>query len=92
MVFLANPNNPTGTYITKKKLLELRKKLSNRILFVIDDAYFEYMSNKDYVSGLKIFKSKKNVFILDCIRMLIKNNQSISDDIVSCMYEKLEDN
>ena len=64
MVFLANPNNPTGTYITKKKLLELRKKLSNRILFVIDDAYFEYMRNKDYVPGLKIFKSKKNVFIL----------------------------
>jgi histidinol-phosphate aminotransferase len=64
IVFLANPNNPTGTYINKKELLELRKKLSNRILLVIDDAYFEYMRNKDYKSGLEIFKNTKNVFIL----------------------------
>ncbi len=64
IVFLANPNNPTGTYINKKELLELRKKLSNRILLVIDDAYFEYMRNKDYKPGLEIFKNTKNVFIL----------------------------
>ncbi len=64
IVFLANPNNPTGTYIDKKELLELRKKLNSKILLVIDDAYFEYMINKDYTSGLEIFKNKKNVFIL----------------------------
>ncbi len=64
LVFLANPNNPTGTYLTNKELIELRKKLSSRILLVIDDAYFEYMVNKDYKSGLEIFKNKKNVFIL----------------------------
>ena len=64
IVFLANPNNPTGTYIDNKELLELRKKLSSRILLVVDDAYFEYMINKDYKSGLEIFKNKKNVFIL----------------------------
>ena len=64
IVFLANPNNPTGTYLTNKELIELRKKLSSRILLVVDDAYFEYMVNKDYTSGLEIFKNKKNVFIL----------------------------
>ena len=64
IVFLANPNNPTGTYLTNKELVELRKKLSSRILLVVDDAYFEYMINKDYRSGLEIFKNKKNVFIL----------------------------
>ena len=64
IVFLANPNNPTGTYIDKKELLKLRKKLNSNILLVIDDAYFEYMINKDYKSGLEIFKNKKNVFIL----------------------------
>tara|TARA_B100000965_G_scaffold335246_1_gene301026 strand:+ start:383 stop:1468 length:1086 start_codon:yes stop_codon:yes gene_type:complete len=64
IVFLANPNNPTGTYINKKDLLKLRKKLSSKILLVVDDAYFEYMINKDYKSGLDIFKNKKNVFIL----------------------------
>ena len=64
IVFLANPNNPTGTYLTRKELLELRKKLNKNILLVVDDAYAEYMKNKDYKSGLDIFKNKNNVIIL----------------------------
>ena len=64
IVFLANPNNPTGTYLTKKELLDLRKKLDKNILLVVDDAYAEYMKNKDYKSGLDLFKNKENVFVL----------------------------
>ena len=64
IVFVANPNNPTGTYLTKKEIIELRKKLNKRILLVIDDAYAEYMKNEDYKSGLEIFKNTDNVFIL----------------------------
>ena len=64
IVFLANPNNPTGTYLTKFELIELRKKLRKNILLVVDDAYAEYMNNKDYKSGLDLFKNKENVFIL----------------------------
>ena len=64
IVFIANPNNPTGTYLTKIELLELRNKLRKNILLVIDDAYAEYMKNKDYKSGLDLFKNKQNVFIL----------------------------
>ena len=64
IVFIANPNNPTGTYLTKKEVLDLRKKLNKKILLVIDDAYAEYMKNKDYLSGLDLFKNKDNVFVL----------------------------
>ena len=64
IVFLANPNNPTGTYLNFKELKNLRKKLNKKILLVIDDAYFEYMTQKDYISGLKLFKNNNNVFIL----------------------------
>tara|TARA_B100001057_G_scaffold93001_1_gene89345 strand:+ start:878 stop:1954 length:1077 start_codon:yes stop_codon:yes gene_type:complete len=64
IVFLANPNNPTGTYLTKFELIDLRKKLRKNILLVVDDAYTEYMKNKDYKSGLDLFKNKDNVFIL----------------------------
>jgi len=64
IVFLANPNNPTGTYLNKFELIKLRKKLNKKILLVIDDAYHEYNLNKDYVSGLNLFKRSKNVFIL----------------------------
>mgnify|MGYP002045524353 CR=1 FL=1 len=61
IVFLANPNNPTGTYISKKNLLFLRKKLRSNILLVVDDAYFEYVKQKDYASALKLFSNFKNV-------------------------------
>ncbi len=64
IVFLANPNNPTGTYLTKFELIQLRKKLKKSILLVVDDAYTEYMKNLDYRSGLDLFKHKQNVFIL----------------------------
>jgi len=64
IVFIANPNNPTGTYLTKIELLELRKKLRKNILLVLDDAYFEYMKNKDYISSLELFKNKENVITL----------------------------
>jgi histidinol-phosphate aminotransferase len=63
IVFLANPNNPTGTYINKKDLLNLRKKLRSDILLVVDDAYFEYVNKKDYSSGLDLFARNKNVVI-----------------------------
>ncbi len=63
IVFLANPNNPTGTYIKKKDLQFLRKKLRKNVLLVVDDAYFEYVKQKDYLSALKIFKNYKNVVI-----------------------------
>jgi len=61
IVFLANPNNPTGTYIKRKELLFLRKKLRSNILLVVDDAYFEYVKQKDFMSGLKTFTNFKNV-------------------------------
>ena len=61
VIFLANPNNPTGTYVTKKNLLFLRKKLRSNILLVVDDAYFEYVKQKDYSSALKLFSKFKNV-------------------------------
>ena len=63
IIFIANPNNPTGTYINKTEMLRLRKKLRSDILLVIDDAYFEYMNFKDYECGLKLFSKFKNVIV-----------------------------
>ena len=63
IVFIANPNNPTGTYIDKEEILRLRKKLRSDILLVVDDAYFEYINHKDYESGLELFSKSKNVVV-----------------------------
>ena len=48
----------------RDRLLDLRRRLNKNILLVVDDAYFEYMKNKDYKSGIELFKNSKNVFIL----------------------------
>lgn len=50
ILFIANPNNPTGTYLPKQQMVELRKKLRSDILLVVDEAYFEYVDAPDYKS------------------------------------------
>ncbi len=63
IVFIANPNNPTGTYLTKSEMLNLREKLRSNILLVVDDAYVEFMNKDDFSSGLDLFKNSGNVLI-----------------------------
>ena len=63
IVFIANPNNPTGTYLSKSEILNLRKKIRSNILLVVDDAYFEFMNKEDFSSGLDLFKDMGNVLI-----------------------------
>ncbi|MBL6784781.1 MAG: histidinol-phosphate transaminase [Rickettsiales bacterium] len=61
IVFIANPNNPTGSYLTNDELIQLRKKLPENILLVIDGAYAEYVSNNDYEDGFALVKDYQNV-------------------------------
>ena len=61
MVFLANPNNPTGTYLDADELRALRKKLPQNILLVVDAAYAEYVVHNDYDSGIELVKRSDNV-------------------------------
>ena len=63
IVFLANPNNPTGTYLDRYEMLELRKKLRSDILLVVDDAYYEFVNNPNFASGIELFSKSKNVLV-----------------------------
>ena len=63
IVFIANPNNPTGTYINSEQLIRLRNNLPEHILLMVDDAYSEYVTNYDYKSGLEIFSNTNNTVI-----------------------------
>tara|TARA_Y100000590_G_scaffold190232_1_gene216517 strand:- start:565 stop:1665 length:1101 start_codon:yes stop_codon:yes gene_type:complete len=63
IIFIANPNNPTGTYLTKKELNEFVSKLPKRVLLVIDAAYAEYVTKKDYTSGIDLVKRNNNVIM-----------------------------
>ena len=51
IVYVANPNNPTGTYIPEEGLARLRAGLPEDVLLVIDSAYAEYVTRNDYTAG-----------------------------------------
>ena len=60
VVFVANPNNPTGTYIPISEVRRLRAGLRNDILLILDAAYAEYVSNNDYEAGIELVASTTN--------------------------------
>ena len=61
IVCLANPNNPTGTYVTKDDVRRLHAGLPKNVLLVIDAAYAEYVSRNDYESGVELVDQAENV-------------------------------
>jgi histidinol-phosphate aminotransferase len=64
IVFLANPNNPTGSYISSAELTRLRQGLREDILLVIDGAYAEYVEESDYSDGLQLALNTPNTIML----------------------------
>ncbi len=60
VVFLANPNNPTGTYIPFDEVRRLRDGLRSDILLVLDAAYAEYVRRNDYEAGLELVATTNN--------------------------------
>lgn len=61
IVFLANPNNPTGTYVSDSEVRRLQESLPPHVLLVIDAAYAEYVRRNDYASGIELVSSNQNV-------------------------------
>jgi histidinol-phosphate aminotransferase len=63
IMFLANPNNPTGTYLPKAEIGRLHAGLRPDVLLVLDAAYAEYVRNGDYEAGLELAKTADNVLM-----------------------------
>ena len=61
IVFLANPNNPTGTYIGFDEVKRLHRALPAHVLLVLDAAYAEYVRRNDYESGIELVATSDNV-------------------------------
>lgn len=64
ILFLANPNNPTGTYISAEEVRRLRAGLREDVLLVIDAAYAEYVESPDYSDGLAFAHLTENTIML----------------------------
>jgi histidinol-phosphate aminotransferase len=61
VMFLANPNNPTGTYLPFREVRRLHAALPPRVLLVLDAAYAEYVRRNDYESGIELAGTAANV-------------------------------
>lgn len=61
IVFIANPNNPTGTYLPVGEIRRLHAALSQETLLVLDAAYAEYVRRNDYESGIELVATSENV-------------------------------
>ena len=61
VVFLANPNNPTGTYIPFDEVKRLHRGLPPHVLLVLDAAYAEYVQRNDYEAGIELVATSENV-------------------------------
>lgn len=63
VIFVANPNNPTGTWLSKKQICEFLDKIPERVLVVLDEAYFEYVQESAYPDGLKLLDDYPNLIV-----------------------------
>ena len=63
IVFVANPNNPTGTYSTRDEIARLHAGLPSSVLLVLDQAYTEYLDPEDDDGGLELARTQPNVLV-----------------------------
>ncbi len=65
IVYICNPNNPTGNIMPKAELLDFISKLPESVVLMLDEAYFEYaIHDPEYLDGLEILKDRANTIIL----------------------------
>jgi histidinol-phosphate aminotransferase len=64
VIFIANPNNPTGTYLKRSEVDKFLDGLPGDIVVVFDEAYLEFAENQDFPKSLNYFRQGKNVIIL----------------------------
>ncbi|HJL43976.1 MAG TPA: histidinol-phosphate transaminase [Myxococcales bacterium LLY-WYZ-16_1] len=64
LVFLANPNNPTGTYVRRRELLAFLDRIPPHVIVVLDEAYFEYATAPDFPDGIDALRSRPRVVVL----------------------------
>ena len=64
IVYLANPNNPTGAYLPFSQVKRLHAGLPANVLLALDAAYAEYVARNDYAAGVELVSSNENVVML----------------------------
>ncbi|HEY3197932.1 MAG TPA: histidinol-phosphate transaminase [Nitrospirales bacterium] len=64
MIFICNPNNPTGTYVTASEVSAFMQSVPPDVIVVFDEAYFEYVTALDYPDTLPLLAGGRNIVVL----------------------------
>lgn len=64
LVFIANPDNPTGTYRPEAELVRFLEAVGEKVLVVMDEAYYEYVTAEDYPQSMELRKRFPNLIVL----------------------------
>jgi len=63
LIYIANPNNPSGTYLSKKEIRDLMSKIPPHVILVLDGAYAEYVTEKDYDIDFSLVNEFENIIL-----------------------------
>jgi histidinol-phosphate aminotransferase len=64
ILFVANPNNPTGTINKKDEFARMMERIPDGVLVVVDEAYYEYVTHPDYADSMQYFRDGRDILIL----------------------------
>ena len=63
VIYIANPNNPSGTYLSKKEIRDLMSRVPSHVIVVLDGAYAEYVMEEDYDADFSLVKEFDNIIL-----------------------------
>ncbi len=63
VIFIANPNNPTGTWVTESQLRNFMAQVPEHVIVVLDEAYTEYVGHVDFPDGLRLLNEYQNLIV-----------------------------
>jgi len=94
VIFLANPNNPTGTMFTQAEQLAFLEKVPSRVFVMIDEAYSEFVSDPSYPQTLPLLKKYKNIMLVKTFSKVyglasLRIGYGIADESIIKLFEKI---
>jgi histidinol-phosphate aminotransferase len=93
LVFICNPNNPTGTTVSQKLFNHFLSKLPERVIAVLDEAYGDFVEDPFYPNGLDYVKARKQVVVLRTFSKVyglagLRIGYALGrEDLVDCLYQ-----
>ncbi len=93
IVFVCNPNNPTGTYVSEAEVARFLGEIPDSVLVAFDEAYFEYVTADDYADSLAFLRERQNIIVTRTFSKIhslsgLRIGYSIShEDLVTCLHK-----